>query len=169
MTCEVIDAAQVRSDHAPEAARTERHIAKKELAMNVMFRPSTLLRRTLAADAAIGAACGVLMVLAQGPLSELLGLPAELLHYAGLALLPFAVALLLLALGEAPPRAAVWAVIALNATWVLGSTLLLFGTWVAPTLLGRGFLVVQIVVVLALTEFEYIGLQRGGSAVPAVA
>jgi hypothetical protein len=40
-----------------------------------MFRPSTFLRRVLVADAAAGAACGLLMVLAQGPLSELLGLP----------------------------------------------------------------------------------------------
>lgn len=90
-----------------------------------MFRPSTFLRRVLVADAATGAACGLLMVLAQGPLSGLLGLPVELLHYAGLALLPFAVLLLLMALGEALPPAAVWAVIVVNAGWAFGCLLLL--------------------------------------------
>jgi hypothetical protein len=134
-----------------------------------MFRPSTLLRRTLAVDAATGAACGALMVLTQGPLADLLGLPAPLLHYAGLGLLPFAAALLLMALGEALPRAAVWVVIACNVGWVLGCLGLLVGSWVSPTFLGQAFLVVQIVVVLALTELEFMGLRRSGMPLLAAA
>jgi hypothetical protein len=161
MTCEVIDALRRRAHHALQTARVERDISQKEPVMN-MFRPSTLLRRALAVDAATGAACGLVMVLAQGLLSELLGLPVELMHYAGIGLLPFAAALLLMALGEALPRAAVWAVIACNVTWVLGCLALLMGPWVAPTLLGQQFLVVQIVVVLALTELEFMGLRRSG-------
>jgi hypothetical protein len=53
----------------------------------------TLLRRALLADAIISGGTGALMALAAGPLSGLLGLPAGLLLWAGIVLLPFAAAL----------------------------------------------------------------------------
>jgi len=51
---------------------------------------STFLRWTLLADAATCVATGLLMMLGSGQLEQFLGLPAGLLRYAGVSLLPFA-------------------------------------------------------------------------------
>jgi hypothetical protein len=46
------------------------------------------------------------------------GLPATLLAVAGAALLPFALAVGVLARRPVPPRGLAWAVVAVNAAWV---------------------------------------------------
>jgi hypothetical protein len=124
------------------------------------FRPSAFLRNVLLADAATSAAAGLLMVLGAGFLDTLLGLPVPLLRYAGASLLPFAALLAFVATREYPGRAAVWAIIACNAAWVVGSFELLFSGWPTPTLLGTLFVTAQAVTVAVLAALEYVGLRQ---------
>jgi len=127
-------------------------------------KTSPFLRRVLLADAATSGASGLLMTLAAGPLADWLGVPAALLRYAGLSLLPFAALVAYLATREAPPRGAVWAVIVLNALWAADSILLLAGGWVGPTALGYAFIIAQALVVAAFAEAQYVGLRRAPAA-----
>lgn len=128
------------------------------------FHPSTFLRRVLLADAATCVASGLLMTLGARPAGELLGLPADLLLYAGLGLFPFAAFVAYLATREELPRAAVWAVIVLNLLWVADSLLLLLAGWVTPNAAGYAFVVGQALAVAALAELEWLGLRRSPAA-----
>ena len=121
---------------------------------------SPLLRRALQADALASGAMGLLLALAAGPLEELLGLPRSLLLGAGIGLLPFALALGWLANRSMVRRGWIWAVLAINAIWVIDSLSLLVLGWVEPTLLGKVFVIGQAVAVAVLAELEFFGLRR---------
>jgi hypothetical protein len=127
----------------------------------------SFLRRILLADAATSAATGVLLLADAGLLAELLALPADLLRFSGIVLLPFAALVALLATREHLPRRAVWAVIAANALWALGSVLLLVSGWIEPAALGIAFVLAQALVVALFAEAEYVGLRRTEAAFPA--
>lgn len=122
--------------------------------------PSPFLRQALIADATTSAACGLLMMLAAGPLSGVLGLPEMLLRLAGLTLLPFAAVVGYLGLRERLARTAVWAVILVNAMWTVDSILLLVSGWVQPTSAGYAFVIAQALVVLMYAQLQVIGLRR---------
>ena len=124
--------------------------------MNTFALPlggSTFLRRTLALDAATCVAMGALLVALQAPLAGLLGLPAALLFYAGLALFPCA-ALMLVAHRS---RALAWLVVAGNAAWIAGSVFVLL--LASPTAPGYAFVIAQALAVAVLAAFEYIGIR----------
>jgi len=106
-------------------------------------RPSPLLRYALLGDALASGATGLVACLGAVRLADPLGLPAELLVGAGLVLLPYAAFVAWLGSRPAPARPAVWAVVAVNAVWVLDSVLLLASGWVAPTALGASFVLLQ--------------------------
>lgn len=120
----------------------------------------TFLRRVLILDAVSSAAMGALLLLALSPLTSLLGLPTDLLFFAGLSLLPFAAFVGWLATRELPPRVGIWAVIVLNAFWAVDSLLLLVAGWFEPTLLGAVFVVFQAVLVGLFGALELAGLRR---------
>ncbi|MBB4822153.1 hypothetical protein [Pseudomonas sp. TUM22785] len=128
-------------------------------------QPSPLLRRVLQLDALVSGAAGLLMTLGAGPLSSLLALPAALLTGAGLSMLPWCAVLLWLARRETLDRRAVWAVIAVNAVWVVDSLLLLVSGWVQPTLLGQAFVIAQALAVVLFAELQFFGLKRSAEAV----
>ncbi|WP_330114728.1 hypothetical protein SA496_26715 [Pseudomonas sp. JS3066] len=121
---------------------------------------SPMLRRALQADALASGAMGLLLTLAAGPLEELLGLPRALLLGAGIGLLPFALALGWLANRQTLRRGWIWAVLAINAVWVIDSLSFLALGWVEPTLLGKVFVIGQAVAVAVLAELEFFGLRR---------
>ena len=125
-----------------------------------MKSDTTFLRRVLIADAVASAATGLLMLIAANPLEQWLALPAGLLRTAGASLLPFAAIVAWLGLRATISRAGVWAVIALNAIWVVDSVALLFTSWVQPALLGYVFVLAQAAAVAVLAELEYVGLRR---------
>ena len=127
------------------------------------IQPASLLRNALLLDAAASGALGLLMALVGGPLGALLGLPYALLLGAGLALLPWALVLAWLARRETIPRGAVWAVIVINAVWVVESLWLLFGGWVAPTALGYAFVIAQALAVVLFAELQFFGLKRSAA------
>lgn len=125
-----------------------------------LLQPSPLLRTTLKLDALAGGAMGLLMALAAQPLGQLLGLPFVLLLVAGIVLLPLALVLYWMSNQVALSRTGVWAVIALNALWVVESIALLVTGYVQPTSLGYAFVIGQALVVLLFAELEFFGLRR---------
>ncbi len=121
---------------------------------------SPFLRRVLQADALVSAAAGAAMSLGSPVLAPLLNLPSALLVGAGVVLFPWAAALAWLARKPAVPSAAVWAVIVLNALWVIESVWLALGGMVQPNALGQAFIAVQALAVVALAELEFVGMRR---------
>lgn len=129
-----------------------------------LLRTSTFLRWVLFADAATCIATGLLMMLGSGLLEQFLGLPAELLRYAGVSLAPFAAFLVYLATRENLSPPAVWTAIVLNMLWTAASLLLLMTGWVAPTELGYTFVIAQALGVAVFASLEYFGLRRLATA-----
>lgn len=124
------------------------------------LRTSPFLRWVLLADAATCTLTGLAMTFGSSLLEGLSGLPASLLFYSGLSLIPFAGVLGYLALREHLAPAAIWAVIALNVLWAIDSIALLATGWVAPTALGAFVVVAQALGVFAFAALEYAGLRR---------
>jgi hypothetical protein len=120
----------------------------------------SFVRRLLLTDALVSGATGAMMAGAAPILEPWLGLPASLLRFAGIALLPFAALVGWLAVQTSPARAGVQAIIATNFAWVAASILLLLVGGVNPTALGIAFVLFQAVVVGVLGELQYVGLRR---------
>jgi hypothetical protein len=127
-------------------------------------RGVTFLRQVLVADGVISGLTGVLMAAAASPLEAWLGLPSLLLRVAGLSLLPFAAVVIALGRREVPPRRIVGAVVAVNASWVVASVLLLFSERIEPSALGYVFVLGQAAAVAALTELQWVGLRKSALA-----
>lgn len=130
-----------------------------------MFRTSTFLRWVLLVDAATCFATGLLMMIGARALEQILGLPVELMRYAGFSLLPFAIFLVFLATRQLSSHYAVWAAILLNVLWTADSFLLLVTGWVTPTQLGYVLVVAQALGVAMLAGLEYVGLRKSVAAV----
>jgi hypothetical protein len=122
-------------------------------------RRSLLLRRVLTADAIISGATGIAMMLGAGTLGSLFGVPAPLLRWAGVSLIPFAAFVGVLAARESIAPVAVRAVIVANALWAVDSVLLLLTGWVEPSLLGYAFIIGQALIVAALAEIQHVTLK----------
>jgi hypothetical protein len=125
---------------------------------------STLLRRALFADGAVSGAAGLLMFVGARPLQELLHVPEQPLLVAGAILIPYALVLLVEARRSPLGAPFVWAVIAANVTWALGSVLLLFSRIIQPNALGYAFVVAQAIAVAAFAELQYVGLRKATAA-----
>ncbi len=124
------------------------------------IRSMNLLRLALTVDAISSAVMGLALVAGSKALAALTLVPHELLFGAGIALLPFALFVSFVATRANPPRVAVWAVIAVNALWVIESVTLLLSDWIAPNLLGSVFIAVQAFAVGAFAELQFIGLRK---------
>jgi len=128
--------------------------------------PSTnFLRYVLWADAVSCLACGILQVTFTASLSKLLGLPAPLLADSGAFLLLFGAAVAFLGARTPAPGAILWLLIAGNIAWGAGCIALLLGGILAPTLLGKAYIVAQALAVVVLAQLQYAGLRHDtGSA-----
>lgn len=129
-----------------------------------ILRSPSLLKFALLGDALASGAMGLLLVVAAAPLAGPLGLPESLLRIAGASLLPFAAIVAWVGTRVEPPRAAVWAVVAYNALWVVESLALLLLGWYAPSSLGIAFIVAQAVIVAAFAEMQVFGLRTARPA-----
>jgi hypothetical protein len=122
-------------------------------------RGSVLLRRVLLADSIISGATGVAMMIGAETLGPLFGVPAALLRWAGVSLIPFAAFVGAIATRGSVAAGAVRVVIIANLLWAADSVLLLFTGWIDPSLLGYAFIIGQAVIVAALAEVQHIGLK----------
>ncbi|CAM4069942.1 hypothetical protein [Ectopseudomonas alcaliphila] len=131
--------------------------------MNAL-QPNPMLRNALLLDGLLSGVTGLLLVLAAGWLGAFLELPRLLLLVAGSALLPFAALLVWLSNRAEISRQAIWAVIAINALWVIDSLLVLVIGWVSPNLFGYAFIIGQALAVALLAELQWFGLKQSQAA-----
>ena len=124
------------------------------------FTLNPFLRQVLFVDAAVSGAAGVLMAAGAPFLSPLLGLPADLRFWAGLALFPFVALLIAVARRGKASRLILIDIVAINALWVAASFGLLISGAVQPTMLGYAFVIAQALAVALLAELQLIGLRR---------
>jgi hypothetical protein len=120
----------------------------------------SFLRLALIADAAVSGATGLLAFAGAGILDTLLGLPTEVLRYAGLSLIPYAAIVAYVGTLPDVSRAAVWAVVAYNALWSIDSVALLVSGYVAPTALGYAFVIFQAAVVAGFAALQVVALRH---------
>ncbi len=118
------------------------------------------LRALLFADAMTCAAMGALLVLGSGLVAGLTHIPAPLLFYAGLSLLPIAAFMALVAMRSSISAPLAWLVIAGNALWVAASLLLLVSGWIAPNAIGWVFVIAQALAVAVLAVLEHGALRQ---------
>jgi len=120
-----------------------------------------LLRAALRANAGFSALSGLTMILAAGPLSDLLGItPAGSLRFLGANLLIFAAALVYVAAGRPISRRWAWIAIMLDDLWVVGSGILLLTDWVPLTSTGRWVIALLALIVAAFAGAQWYGLRR---------
>ena len=107
--------------------------------------PQRLARWAIAADAAASAVIGVLLVAAAGGLDSMLGITYAVLVGIGVVLVAWAVELTMLLRRPSIPLPALRAIVAFNATWLVGSIAALAIGWDGRTGLGAAFVAVQAV------------------------
>ena len=129
--------------------------------MSISVTP--FLRNVLLADAVISGGAAALMIAGAGLLSPLLELPAGLLFWAGLALVPFVAMLVIVARRPAVSRMLLVDIVAINALWVAGSFGLLLSGAVAPNMLGVLFVAAQAVAVALFALLQLIALRRASA------
>lgn len=118
------------------------------------------LRNTLLADAGVGAAAALLTIFGAGFLSSLLALPEALIFWAGVALLPIVVFLLVMARKAQIPRSWLAEIVLINSAWVVASFGLLALGLVQPNLLGIAFVVAQALAVGLFAVLQYAALRQ---------
>ncbi len=116
------------------------------------------LRTILLADAAISGLSGLVMIVLASPLADLLELPTALLRVSGLILIPYVGALIYVATRKEIPVRGVWAVIATNLLWTVGSVVTLFSGEIDANAGGILVIVVQAVAVALIAELEVLAL-----------
>ncbi|MCO6389481.1 hypothetical protein GTW25_00360 [Aliihoeflea aestuarii] len=124
------------------------------------------LRRVLQADAAMGVAAAVPTIFAAGYLSTLLSLPEGLIFWAGIALLPIAAFLVVMARKPVIPVGWLREIVLINGAWVVASFALLLSRLVEPNLLGTAFIVAQALAVAGFATLQF-GALRGGRQIAA--
>ncbi|MGE0501427.1 MAG: hypothetical protein AB7I79_07135 [Rhizobiaceae bacterium] len=130
--------------------------------MDVKITP--YLRNALNADAAVSGAAGLVMAAGAGLLSPVLALPSGLLVWAGVALAPFVVLLLVVASRSKAPAAIMVVIIAINVLWVFGSVALLMSSAVSPNVLGMVFVATQAIAVALFAQLQFVGYRRARGA-----
>ena len=125
---------------------------------------STFQRTVLKLDAASCLAMAAVLVPAAASLQAPLGIDANILRGAGLALFPLGLFILWLGTRRAAPAVFVWLVIVGNIGWTLAS-FAVAANLPAITPAGQALVVVQAIAVLLLAVLEWRGL-RSPAAVP---
>jgi hypothetical protein len=121
---------------------------------------SNLLKFALIADAIASAAMGLLLAGGAGLLSGFLGLPQDLLFYAGLFLIPYALGVAWIGTRPQISKSLVWLVVALNGLWVADSIGLLVTDFVSPNLWGVAFVAAQAMAVAIFAVAQIAGLKQ---------
>ena len=125
--------------------------------MTISITP--MLKKVLYLDAAMSGAAGVLMVAGSAVLAPLLEIPAGLLFWAGLALVPFVALLVLTARSAEISRLMLFDIVLVNALWVVASFAIMLAGLVQPNVFGIAFISIQALAVAGLTALQFAGLR----------
>ncbi|MBV5270328.1 MAG: hypothetical protein JZU55_11050 [Afipia sp.] len=128
-----------------------------------MIHPSLFLRRALQADAIFSGVAALMFVFGASLFASLTNLPEVFLRNTGFVLVIYAALVGYLGTRPTMAKAAVWAVIAVNAIWALDSIALLASGWMSPNLFGQALIVMQAVAVGVFAELQFIGLRRSAA------
>ena len=119
------------------------------------------LRTVIRVDAIASGLSGVVfLVTGLGLLDDFTGLPIWFQTVGGAFLVVFGLGGVLLASRPRPPRGLVWAMVVVNAVWVVDSAALLIAQVWPLTAAGVVLMIVQAVAVGVFAELEYVGLRR---------
>lgn len=119
-----------------------------------------LLRLALKLDALATAPTSAAYVLVAQPLGDLFGLSPWVLRASGGFLLLFAAFAWVTATRDTISRPAVYAVIAINVVWAVGSVAAAIAGWDTPGTFGAVWIVLQGVFAAGFGALEYVGLKR---------
>ena len=125
---------------------------------------STLLRNTLAANAAFSTACALILTLGAWRLDDVLGIPTAMLLAFGLGLGGFGVFVAITSTSMWVPGA--WAVLAADVAWVLVAGVLVLGFDDILTTGGEWALVAVTIAVADFAVAEGFGLRRTAEVKP---
>ena len=125
---------------------------------------STLLRNTLAANAAFSTACALVLTMGAWRLDDVLGVPMWMLLTFGLALGGFGVFVAITSASMWVPGA--WAVLAADVAWVVLAGVLLLGFDDILTTAGQWALVAVTIAVMDFAVAEVLGLRRTAEVQP---
>jgi hypothetical protein len=127
------------------------------------IRELPLFHRALLLDLSTCIPTAIALIAGAGWSAPLLGLPVDLLRYAGFVLLPFAALLALTVSAAKPHRLAAWSVIEINLAWVAASFWVLYGAGLAPTAIGSAVVIAQALAVLGIASLQFAGWRRLGT------
>ena len=132
-----------------------------QITSTISFKEKSFLQRALLGNAAFSGISGLVMVLAAGALSLLLGLGNPLiLVIIGAILLLYMPILVWLSNQSPVPAHFAWEVIALDLVWVIGSLVLIFTALVALTSSGKWAIALTADIVFVFAVLQYLGLRR---------
>jgi hypothetical protein len=119
------------------------------------------LQRSILGNAAFSGFSGLIMVLAAGPISQLLSLDNPIfMVITGLVLLAYMPLLVWLSNQNPVPVHFAWEVIALDVLWVIGSLILIFSDLVPLTSAGKWAVAITADIVFVFALLQYVGLRR---------
>jgi hypothetical protein len=117
--------------------------------------PNKMLKTVLMLDAVACLLFGLLLCIGNAFLAGLLGLPADLLLYAGIILFPCAVLMSATGWQARPNGFLVRLIVVGNLCWVLASLAVLIAPVGVPTAIGYGFVILQALGVMGIAALEY--------------
>ena len=123
------------------------------------LRGDALVRVALKLDAVVTGANGAAYLAGASLLDGPLGMPTSFLRAVGAFLIVFAACVWYTATREQVNRAAVWAIVTLNALWVVDSLALVALDWYSPTTGGAVWAVMQAIVVGAFAGLQAYALR----------
>lgn len=126
--------------------------------MSVRITP--FLRNVFMLDALFSGAAAAMFVLGAGLIAGLTGLPEQLLFWAGVALIPYTVLLVMVGRCDSAPRLVMIDIVAINLLWAAVSLGLLAGGYIAPNALGIAFDIVQATVVAGFGGLYVTGMRQ---------
>lgn len=125
---------------------------------------TSFLRRVLLLDAVVSGTIGLVMLVGASLLESRLTLPAPLLQYVGISLLPYAAFVAWVAMRQTLSRPIVWMVVGCNVLYAIDCVLLIATGWVEPTVLGQLFVLAQALGVGLFAELQILGLRRAAAS-----
>ena len=124
------------------------------------LKSHSLLKLALLEDAVASGVAGLAMAAGAGMLHMPLGLPRQLLLWAGVFLIAYAVLVGLVGTRSNIPRGPAWFIAVVNLAWAVESVAIIQLGWVAPTPLGLAFVIAQSVLVLGFALLQIQGLRQ---------